>query len=328
MFFAVIEDWLKRDVICDFAKLREHPPILKYLSGHRGDGKQIVKVFLREDNPEARWAFEGACTVPKENIEFVIVSKPSPKIQEIEMLRATEMAAPDIDKSERDYLKQIIQSQSKKIYAQYSNVIGIRISKVSCNGDTIENRPCIVLYCLDKTLIPFGENALPKTLAGLDCDIREDFFMLGICRYCSSPNSPEPGCSIGIPSDNFSGSVGFLYKSEVTFESGFLTASHVAIKRFEELYGSDMSVPCFNFFYFRKRHPVVHPSFSDNNNRNNEVGYVVKSYFGNFKLAKGLTGLDFAVVQSTSCRDEGMFFFFFTNCIYPWSKLIERLIIK
>lgn len=287
-----------------------------------------MKVFLREDNQEARWAFEGACTVPKENIEFVIVSKPSPKIQEIEMLRATEMAAPDIDKSERDNLKQIIQSQSKKIYAQYSNVIGIRISKVSFNGDTIENQPCIVLYCLDKTLIPFGENALPKKLAGLDCDIREDFFMLGICQYCSSPNSPEPGCSIGIPSDNFSGSVGFLYKSERTFESGFLTASHVAIKRFEEFYGSELSFPCINFFYLRERHPVVHPSFSDNNNRNNEVGYVVKSYFGNFELARTLTGLDFAVVQSISCRDEGMFFFCFTNCIYPWSKLIERLIIK
>lgn len=265
-----------------------------------------MKVFLREDNQEARWAFEGACTVPKENIEFVIVSKPSPKIQEIEMLRTTEMAAPDIDKSERDNLKQIIQSQSKKIYAQYSNVIGIRISKVSCNGDTIENRPCIVLYCLDKTLIPFGENALPKKLAGLDCDIREDFFMLGICQYCSSPKSPEPGCSIGIPSDNFSGSVGFLYKSEVTLKSGFLTASHVAIKRFEEFYGSEMSFPCYNFFYVI--HPVVHPSFSDNNNRNNEVGYVVKSYFGNFELAKTLTGLDFAVVQNISCRDEGMFF--------------------
>lgn len=305
--FAVIKDWLKRDVIGDNANLREHPTILKYISGHRGDGKQVVKVFLREENQEARCAFQKACTVPKENIEFVIVSKASPEIKKIERIRAAEMAAPDITKSHRDTLKQIIQSQSKKIYAQYSNVIGIRISKVSCIGDTIEDQPCIVLYCLDKTLIPFGENALPQKLAGLNCDFREDFFMLGPCQFCSSPNSPETGCSIGIPSDNFSGSVGFLCES--TFGSGFLTASHVAIKKFEEFYGYEMSFPCRNYLRVSEGHPIVHPSFSDNNNINNQVGYVVKSYFGNFKLNSTLTGLDFAVVQSTSFRDEGTFIF-------------------
>lgn len=270
-----------------------------------------MKVFLREDNQEARWAFEGACTIPKENIEFVIVSKPSPDIKKIERIRAKEMEAPDIDTSYRDSLKQIIQSQSSKIYAQHSNVIGIRISKVSCNGDTIENQPCIVLYCLDKTLIPFGENALPKKLAGLDCDFREDFFMLGTCQNCSSPNFPEPGCSIGIPSDNFSGSVGFLWKS--TLGSGFLTASHVAIKRFDKFYGIEKSFPCNNYLYASEGHPIVHPSFLDNNSNNNRVGYVVKSYFGNFELAKPLTrtltGLDFALVQSTNFRDEGTFIF-------------------
>lgn len=297
-------EWLKREVICDIAKLRENPTILKYLTGHRGDGKQVVKVFLREDIQEARNAFYKACTIPKEDIEFVVMAKSSEEIQKIEILRVREMRAPDIDISLNHILKQTIQEQGKRIYAQYSNIIGIQISKVRCKGDKILNQPCIVLHCLDKTIIPFGENPLPNIIAGQPCDVREDLFMLGIqCQYCASPEKPEPGCSIGIPSDNCSGSVGFYCKSMASSGSGFLTASHIAVKTDEEV------------FQYKgesyQEYKIVHPSFRDNNNTDNLVGHVVLSMFGNFDLSESKTGLDLALVDIDSCEQEGIVLYLF-----------------
>lgn len=138
-------------------------------------------------------------------------------------------------------MREIIQEQGDAIYSKYSNVVGIGISPERSVGDLIQNEPCIVLYCLDKNIIPFGETQLPESIAGWPCDIREDFVMFGTCPFpcpSSSQNVPEPGCRIGIPSVESAGSVGFLVESNYqvnTLGSGFLTASHVAIERFEDI---------------------------------------------------------------------------------------------
>lgn len=55
----------------------------------------------------------------------------------------------------------------------------MKISNVRCVGDIIKDELCIVLYCLDKILIFFGENLLLDFFGGWFCDIREDSVMLG-----------------------------------------------------------------------------------------------------------------------------------------------------
>lgn len=111
-------------------------------------------------------------------------------------------------------MKQIIQDHGKKIYALFSNVVGIQVGKARRVGNSIQEGPCIILYCLDKGLIPFGEKPLPESIAGWPCDIREDFVRFGRCFInCPAQNQslPDPGCCIGIKGDEHSGSAGFLY---------------------------------------------------------------------------------------------------------------------
>lgn len=303
-----IEEWLKRDVIIDKSVLEMHPSIIKYITGYidRDDKKQVVKVYLHGDDKKAENSFKDCCKISADTyFEFVNVEKSIGEKKEVEELKQRERKAPAVDNSTRKQLKQIIQEYGDKIYARHSNVVGIRIGKARRVGDTIQEHPCLVLYCLDKYLIPFGEKPLPDAIAGWPCDIREDFVRFGICPnrcFASKQNLPDPGCSIGIPSDDSSGSVGFLIESKDplnTFEFGFLTASHVAVKRFEQLYhdGKLLSM----HFLKHNNHFIVHPSWIDNEHIDHEVGKVVESFCGNYGLNK--IGLDFAVIASSHCRN-------------------------
>lgn len=307
MFILVIKEWLKRDPVDDISKLREHPSILKYLAGHKRDGSLVMNVFLSKDDEIAKTAFQTNCSfVEGMGIEFKNVANISKEMkQKAEKLRYHESKAPAIEKSIRTKLKHIIQKHGKRIYAEYSNVIGIRISKIRDVYGIIQYEPCIVLYCLDKSITPIGEKELPEYLEGYPCDIREDFFMFGKCfPNCLDPNSPLPGCSIGILSDEHSGSVGFLYQANNPVRYGFLTASHVAVKSCEELYTDNklMSEHPLRF----NPHLIVHPSYHDNNDRDYPVGQVVESFFGNYDGIQRHFGLDFAVVESNSIP-EGLF---------------------
>lgn len=76
-------------------------------------------------------------------------------------------------------LKKIIQEYGEKIYVRYLNVVGLKISNVRCVGGIKKDELCIVLYCLDKILLFFGENLLLDFFGGWFCDIREDIVMLG-----------------------------------------------------------------------------------------------------------------------------------------------------
>lgn len=208
---------------------------------------------------------------------------------------------------------QIIQRHSDRIHASYSNVVGIGMSQVRCVGDTIVREPCIVLYCLDKSIIPFGEKPLPEQLEGIYCDSREDFVMFGLCPHpCPASNigCPEPGCSIGIPSKMSTGSVGFLVKQTSLKDqpsSGFLTASHAALKDFEDLYNKGfLSKHNPDFSTFKIFHP-----FCTEGDDSVEVGSVVESFIGNyiyttedFKTSGKKEGLDFALVTTTTRREE------------------------
>lgn len=300
---------LKRDVIQNETALEKHPSILQYIAGHRGDGKQVVKFFLRDDDKNAQIGFKKAChDLENKELEFVNLVVKSKEIQrKAEKIKLCERNAPAIDKTTRNELKQIIQEHGRKIYATYSNVVGMRIGKVRCVGDEIEDKPCIVLYCLDKTLIPFGEKPLPKTIAGWPCDVREDYVMFGHCPnrcFAFRQNLPDPGCSIGIPSVDSSGSVGFLIEPKNPtdqFQCGFLTASHVAVKRFKELNNTLLSMTHLSL----ENHLIVHPSWQDNGYVDNTVGQVIESFCGNY--GHRMVGLDFALVRSNECRKEGIY---------------------
>lgn len=307
-----VEEWLKRDVILDKSVFKMHPSIIKYITGYkdRDDKKQVVKVYLHGDDKEAENFFKECCHVSEDtHFEFVNVERSKGKSKEVNELKQREREAPAVDNSTRKQLKQIIQEYGDKIYARHSNVVGIRIGKARRVGDTIHEEPCLVLYCLDKFLIPFGEKPLPEAIAGWRCDIREDFVRFGICPnrcLASKQNLPDPGCSIGVPSDDSSGSVGFLVESKYppnTFEFGFLTASHVAVKRFEQLYhdGKLLSMHSLKL----NDHFIVHPSWIDNEHIDHKVGKVVESFCGNYGLYK--IGLDFAVIASNHCRNGGKF---------------------
>ncbi|XP_065938350.1 uncharacterized protein [Magallana gigas] len=303
-----VEEWLKRDVILDKSVFKMHPSIIKYITGYkdRDDKKQVVKVYLHGDDKKAENFFKECCKISTDTyFEFVNVERSKGGNKEVEELKQRERKAPVVDDSTRKQLKQIIQEYGDKIYARHSNVVGIRIGKARRVGDTIQEQPCLVLYCLDKFLVPFGEKPLPEAIAGWPCDIREDFVRFGICPdrcLASSQNLPDPGCSIGIPSHDSSGSVGFLIESKDplhTFEFGFLTASHVAVKRFEQLYHDEKLL---SMHYLKLNdHFIVHPSWIDNGRNDHRIGKVVESFCGNYGLNK--IGLDFAVIASSYCRN-------------------------
>lgn len=305
-FFTEIEEWHKTEFIRKSLELQKYPSIIKYIAGRRDDKKEVVKVYLLEDNEEAKEFFVKCCEVSRDTIfEFVNVNKLK-QSQTVDEIKETERKPRSVDNSKRKELLQIIRKNRKKIFARHSNVIGIRIGNVRQKRDLIEEQTCIILYCLDKTLIPFGEKPLPDSIEGWPCDVKENFFMLGICpQNCPSTNKdfPELGCSIGIHSKNGSGSVGFLYESR-KYGSGFLTASHVAIGNCHELHVDNRLLS--NHPLGREKHLIVHPSWSDNKKNNRTVGEVVESFYGEYKLSEELyEGLDFAAVKINSCRKGG-----------------------
>lgn len=313
-YISVFNDWCKREIIDDKSQLQKYPSVIKYIIGHRGDKKPVLKVYLRNDDGIAKKFFEKCCSNDT-HLEFVHVGKTEEKLKEVKDMKTYEKNAPAIDAPTMNQLNKIIEDQGEKIFARHSNVVGLQISNVRCVGDLKKEEPCIVLYCLDKTLIPFGEKPLPESLGGWPCNVREDIVMLG-SRRCPT-NCPFPkqnmfmqGCSIGRPSVKDSGSVGFFYTSTNptnTFGSGFLTASHVAVNRFELLY--NRSLLSLNNTIYPQNHDIVHPSWEDYNAKNNDnkVGKVVESFIGNYNSGSSF-GLDFAVVKCENDRKEGVFF--------------------
>lgn len=204
-FFTVFKDWCKRDFIPDRSSfLKNYPSVIKFMIGHRGDKKPVLKVYLRNDDKNAELFFKNCCS--NDTLIECVHKKTKEMLDKIKTIRLYEEEAPAIDTHTIKQLKKIIEDNGEKIYARYSNVVGLQISNVRCVGGIKKEEPCIVLYCLDKTIIPYGEHPLPESLEGWPCDIREDIVMLGSRRCptnCPFPeqNFPELGCSIGRPTN-------------------------------------------------------------------------------------------------------------------------------
>lgn len=73
-----------------------------------------------------------------------------------------------IEKNVWEMLSKIIKNQGERIYVKYLSVVGFGIGNMDCNGQIMF---CIIIYCLDKDLVLFGEELFLKILEGFYCDI-------------------------------------------------------------------------------------------------------------------------------------------------------------
>lgn len=312
----MIYEWKRRKVFKnDF--LKKFPSVLSYLAGTR-DGAPVVKVFLTgDDKKDVKFYIREH--YPTYHFEFVDVDTESKKISEdMEKIEQFEQFAPEIGKETRTQMNALVKRHAQKIFANHSSIIGIEISSV--RSITLQNELCIVLLCLDECILPYGESPIPKTLEGYPCDVRKEFLMLGHRGGCKTVNI---GCGIGIPSVKLAGSVGFFVRSADSTgisRSGFLTAAHVAIENYDELY--EHSSLLSKHSLARECHKIIHLSYADSS-VNNIIGEVIESFFGNYGPTG--TGIDAAFVQTDQQILGGIFFLSF---IFKHNLCIHHLIKK
>lgn len=289
----VVKEWEKRKVIQDRKHLMDKfPSFLTYIAG-KENNDSVVKVFLRNDDKEVMKYFSQFSE--KYIIKSVNVTKQMKEQLQIEKRKEKEIkekVIPPIDNFTRKRLNEIIKTQSMKLTANFSNIVGISYGNMS--KGTEFGKPCIVLGCLDKTLIPFGEKPLPDSLEGYPVDIKHDFIMFGHCEGC---NTLKKGCSIGIPMVNEAGSLGIFVKvnspSSFVPTKGFLTAAHVAIEQFTELYETNQFLT--NHTLGKRKHEIVHPSSADSKSTQ-KIGETFQAFCGNYGLEEERIGIDAAFV--------------------------------
>lgn len=300
--------------------MQNYPFIIKHIAGRR-NGKGVVKVFVSQDiGIKTQQGFDDCFKVWEDTVvEFVNVKEMKESNKDDAMKSVAEKNSADYQSTSGELFKTIRENR-KKIFSRYSNVIAIR------EGGSKQGKPCIILHCLDKDIVPFGENPLPDLIGGWPCVVREDFITFGTCpQTCQSTNQKflEPGCSIGLSGHTHSGSVGFLYESE-NYGSGFLTASHVAVK------------DCHNYYMKNKflsghifKNEIIHPPWPDNNETENKVGEVVKAFFGEHRSSTGVTeGLDLAAVRTSFIpRPGGIIFYSKTYCLRSFTLFNQLMLI-
>uniref|UniRef100_A0A8W8MXB2 Uncharacterized protein n=1 Tax=Magallana gigas TaxID=29159 RepID=A0A8W8MXB2_MAGGI len=284
-----VKTWKKRE---ELHGLVSHPSVLKYIAGQK-DNNPAIKVYLSHDDTEAMNVFKQIPEITC--LEFVNVAEKSKEIFEAEKEHMDYSSILD-ESRVRTKLGEIINKHAEKLYAKYSSIVGLDAGSMYIEG---EMQPCIVIYSLDKDLIPYGEDPLPKTIDGWHCDVREDIVMFGTCFDCRQIFYPNPGCCIGLPSFGI-GSAGFLakLKGSVSPVTGFLTAAHVAAKNWTDLY--DFNELLSNLVTGECGDEIVHPllpGFTDYK----IIGKVKESFCGNWG-EEGI-GMDAAFVQNFQPQD-------------------------
>ena len=135
--------------------------IVTYVSG-RKYGVPIVKVFLSHEDTKAK-EFVNKMWGVSIRPEFVMLSR-----------KFTDNSKSPVKKMEQtassmhvENMYRIIDRQSEKLMAYHSTIVAIGVDRNQSGF------PCIVLYCLDKMLIPFGEKKIPEFLENERVEIRE-----------------------------------------------------------------------------------------------------------------------------------------------------------
>ena len=281
-------EWKMRKAITDAL-----PSNLTFVAGRKND-VSVVKVFLKDDNINVKADIEKRANAIGIQPEFVNVTKRMDKSERLKNTTKAKKVPLSMDKNTRKHLGNIINNTGDKLMALYSNITWISIGNMPKGQHFGE--PCIVLYCLDKMLVPFGEKQLPVSWEGYPVDIQESFVMLACSDGC---RSLENGCSIGIPSGNVTGSVGIFVKMRRRFSElhvhGFLTAAHVALEKHRELneQNSFFSAHALN----SKIHEITHPSMIDGKTVT-RIGSVKEAFFGQFTSKSNKIGIDAAFVET------------------------------
>lgn len=157
---------MKRDIIHDRADLlAKCPCVVTYIAG-RENGFGVAKVFLTCDDEEAKQYISRKCRL-ENTIQFINITNVLKKNSE---KRECNIFKRSIDKTTQARLCDIVQREGETLMAKHSTILGIGIGLVQEIGD-----PCIVLFCLDKELVPFGESRIPSEIEGYPIDIRYQF---------------------------------------------------------------------------------------------------------------------------------------------------------
>lgn len=262
------------------------PSVLTYIVGKKDD-KPTVKVFLRDDDSSAKDYFHRV--FDKHLIQSVNIKKkleeklgqPEPYTREQQM-----------DNDVKKRLSDVIKRQGRTLLTNHSTII--RISAGNMPEGILLGKPCIVLHCLDKSLIPIGEQELPSQVEDFPVYIKESFIMFGVCDGCIRLKN---GCSIGTTLEESAGSIGFFVKirkpGQLEEERGFLTAAHVALPNFPDFYGRNR--------LFSEHNPenhiyeIVHPSIRDSTS-STRIGRVSEAFCGTYRQTN--SGIDAAFVNT------------------------------
>ena len=295
----MVHEWEKRERIQKTEALN-HPAILTCIAGNK-NGKSVVKVFLRHENKEAENFFKDKCSLP-DDTQVKFINTANIRDDFSDMIQETN--APTFTENTRSKLRATIKNQGEKLMANHSSIVGLGSGNLKSKyGIYI---PCIVLHCLDDSLIPFGEKPLPSDIEGFPVHIKQDFVIFGSCMNCSSLRN---GCGIGRPSCYSTGSVGFPVRPNnpfLSFNTGFLTAAHVAVKEFNSLYETNTLLSQHPLQ--QTSHEIVHPPYGDTEN-NNKIGDVIEAFCGNFGRNK--IGMDAALVKLCSPNKKSKPIYFF-----------------
>lgn len=297
LLLIVVKTWEKREDLQCLRGLQDHPSVLKFIAGQKYN-KPAIKVFISHDDTRAMDFFKINKQIPKGTcFEFVNVAEISKEIFEAEKEIMDYSSFLD-ENHVRTKLGEIIKKHAEKLYAKHSSIVGLDAGCMDFEG---KRQPCIIIYSLDKDLIPYGEDPLPKTLDGWHCDVREDIAMFGICFDCRQITYPNPGCCIGLPSNGV-GSAGFLVKSKDSESpvTGFLTAAHVASKNLTDLYNFNELLS--NLVTGECGDEIVHPLLPGCTDYK-IIGKVKESFCGNW--GEEGVGMDAAFVQNFEPRNEG-----------------------
>lgn len=322
--------WEQREAIKNISGLSSCPSVLNLIAGIK-DNEPTLKVFLRrkhkrtrdkdkdesKDKDKAKEKDEDKDKdeaedkdVDKKTREFfqdkpgipekvVFVKVPSTSNKEPRAKEEKRYSLYRIDKSSRETIGKIIKRQGERLYANHSSIVGLGI------GSMDSKLPCIIIYCLDKDLVPFGEKPLPQKIEGYPCNIREDIVMFGCCCFdCHDIAYPNSGCCIGVPSKRF-GSAGFLVKNSGSDMevSGFLTAAHVAADNWSDLYFKKCLLSELDAGV--QGNEIVHP-LSPNSTNRQRIGKVKESFCGNWGPKE--IGIDAAFVQNNNPTKAGKYF--------------------
>lgn len=165
----------------------QHPNIVSYIAD-RKNGISLVKVFLRQEDKDTVDFFRDKRSLVNAifiNVSDVFGSMPMKTME-------TQINDSFMQQEERKQLSFFIKIHREKLMAMHTNIVGLGVGTKMLKEN--ERVPCIVIHCLDESLIHFGEQPLPKSIDGFLVDIRENFVPFGCCLNCSSLRS---GCAIG-----------------------------------------------------------------------------------------------------------------------------------